>query len=77
MEERVADLNIRVNRLEVELEYALKAEEDFRDTTRTELSDIRKDTKNIMRMAIIGLASLATVIVGWGLQLLLRGTGAE
>ena len=66
------ELSNRVTRVETELEHVMKAEDDFRTQIRTEVSDIRKDTRNISRMAIIGLASLATVVVGWGLQLILK-----
>ena len=65
MEEQT--LRDRVTRVEADMEHVMKAQDDFREETREDLSDIRKDTKNIMRMAIIGLASLATVVVVWGL----------
>lgn len=64
----------RVTAVEVALEHFQTTGADFRRETKAELSDIRKDNRMNMRLIIAVLvsvlASIVTVGLGWGLQLL-------
>lgn len=62
----------RVTRLEVELEHFVSAGETFRQETKAELADIRKATRTILLVTIIGLVSVVTLLLGWGLNLLFQ-----